>query len=110
MCSKSADRTILQALYLGGFEGVNKLFRLGQVQPHQAQILLGSAAWTPGQLHNEVWAGYWYVVAASSTFLHDCVFGKLCKKAYDLCVSIIICVTVAIWSFANLTVQPSDAP
>lgn len=69
----------LQGLYLGGFESVNNLFRLGQVKTHQAQILVGCSAWMPGQLQDEMRAGCWYVMAASSHFLHQCIFGELCN-------------------------------
>ena len=69
----------LQGLYLGGFESVNNLFRLGQVDTQQAQILVGCSAWMPGQLQDEMRAGCWYVIAASSHFLHECIFGELCN-------------------------------
>ena len=69
----------LQALYLGGFDSINKLLRLGKVQTDEAQVLVGCSAWTAGQLHDEVRAGCWYVLAASSSFLQECIFGKLCS-------------------------------
>lgn len=73
---------IVEALYLGGLEDINRLSGLGRLQAEQTQILVGCAAWTPGQLHNEVWAGCWHVLAASSNFLHDCVFGQhMCSQA-----------------------------
>lgn len=77
----------VQALYLGGLEDINRLSGLGRLQAEQTQILVGCAAWTPGQLHNEVWAGCWHVLAASSNFLHDCVFGKMHEEAHIISAS-----------------------
>lgn len=77
ICSEIEGATqIIEGLYLGGFESVNNLFRLGQVDTQQAQILVGCSAWMPGQLQDEMRAGCWYVVAASSHFLHECIFGQ----------------------------------
>lgn len=67
---------IIQALYVGGLEDVNKKSRLGQLVQGQMQLLIGCAAWSPGQLQSEVQAGCWHVVAASSNLLHDCLFGE----------------------------------
>ena len=66
----------MQDLYVGGLEDVNHKSRLGELSPGQLQLMIGCAAWSPGQLQDEVRAGCWHIVAASSNLLHDCVFGR----------------------------------
>lgn len=63
---------------MGGLEDVNQKARLGQLSPGNLQLLIGCAAWSPGQLHGEIQAGCWHVLAASSNMLHECVFGEWC--------------------------------
>lgn len=64
-----------QGLHVGGLEDSNRLSRLGQIQADDVQVLVGCAAWSPGQLRNEIWLGCWHVLAASSDVLHECLFG-----------------------------------
>ena len=65
-----------QGLYVGGLEDINKLARVGQIQADDLQVLVGCAAWNPGQLRNEMWLGAWHVLAASNNILHECLFGE----------------------------------
>lgn len=67
---------IVEGLYVGGLEDINKLARMGQIQAENLQVLVGCAAWNPGQLRNEMWLGTWHVLAASSNILHECLFGR----------------------------------
>ena len=79
-----------QGLHVGGLEDINRLLRLGQIQADNIQVLVGCAAWTPGQLRNEIWLGCWHVLAASNSVLHECLFGgpssvscaKACKQRW----------------------------
>ena len=57
----------IQGIYTGGLPSCLGMIRAGLAAPTDFSLMLGMSGWQPGQLEEEVRAGYWHVLAASST-------------------------------------------
>lgn len=62
-------------MYAGGIESAGDLVQTGRARPDDFRLLAGYTGWGAAQLRQEVAEGAWWVVAASSELIKECLKG-----------------------------------
>jgi hypothetical protein len=62
-------------VYAGGIESAGDLVQTGRARPDDFRLLAGYTGWGAAQLRQEVADGAWWVVAASSELIKECLKG-----------------------------------
>ncbi|EFJ45844.1 hypothetical protein VOLCADRAFT_93661 [Volvox carteri f. nagariensis] len=59
------SQKIAEGMYMGGLPDAIRLVTAGVLRPQDFTLVLGMCGWRPGQLVDEVAAGWWHLISAS---------------------------------------------